>query len=188
MDDQGRVDRIPYELCMLVSLRDAIRRREIYIEGATRWRDPEDDLPGDFEVSRDVHYAALRQPLDSSEFIASLQQRMRAALDQLDARLGDDGAGGARVVTRRGDPWISVPKLDALPEPAMLDALKAEVARRWGTLDLLNVLKESEFLTVYTREFQSVASREVIERQTLRRRLLLCLFALGTNYAEIGLP
>jgi hypothetical protein len=108
VDDQSRVDRIPYELCVLVALRDAIRRREIYIEGATRWRDPEDDLPGDFEASRDAHYAALRQPLDSSELIASLQQRMRAALDQLDARLsdGDGGSGGVRVVTRRGDPWI----------------------------------------------------------------------------------
>ena len=70
VDDHGRVERIPYELCVLVALRDAIRRREIYIEGATRWRNPEDDLPGDFEASRDVHYAALRQPLDSSEFIA----------------------------------------------------------------------------------------------------------------------
>jgi hypothetical protein len=79
VDDQGRVDRIPYELCVLVALRDAIRRREIYAEGATRWRDPEEDLPGDFEASRDVHYGALRQPMDPSEFVVSLQQRMRAA-------------------------------------------------------------------------------------------------------------
>jgi hypothetical protein len=134
-----------------------------------------------------VHYAALRQPLDPSEFIASLQDRMTAALDQLDTRLGNGAAGGVRIVTRRGDPWINVPKLQALPGPAMLDALKSEVARRWGTLDLLNVSKESEFLTGYTREFQSVASREVIDRETLRRRLLLCLFALGTNIGIRGI-
>lgn len=172
---------------MLVALRDAIRRREIHIAGATRWRDPEDDLPADFEASRDVHYAALRQPMDPREFIASLQQRMTSALDQLNARLGNGAAGGVRIVTRHGDPWINVPKLEALPEPPMLDALKAEVARRWGGLDLLNVLKESEFLTGYTREFQSVASREVIDRETLRRRLLLCLFALGTNIGIRGI-
>ncbi|MGW5171565.1 hypothetical protein ACWEQ1_29810 [Streptomyces nodosus] len=29
VDDKGRVERIPYELCVLVSLRDALRRREI---------------------------------------------------------------------------------------------------------------------------------------------------------------
>jgi len=40
--------------------------------------------------------------------------------------------GGVRVVTRNGQPWISVPKLDKLPEPTNLAALKAEVQRRWG--------------------------------------------------------
>jgi hypothetical protein len=187
VDEQGRIDRIPYELCVLVALRDAIRRREIYIEGAYRWRDPENDLPGDFEASRDVHYAALRQPLDPREFINSLRSRMTAALDQLDGALQDGDAGGVRVVTIRAEPWIAVPRLEALPEPVLLDALKSEVARRWGTLDLLNVLKESEFLTDFTREFQSVASREVIDRETLRRRLLLCLFALGTNIGVRGI-
>ncbi|MFE7001169.1 DUF4158 domain-containing protein [Streptomyces griseus] len=52
VDDKGKVERIPYELCVLVALRDAIRRREIYVEGALRWRNPEDDLPGDFEAAR----------------------------------------------------------------------------------------------------------------------------------------
>ncbi len=55
------------------------------------------------------------------------------------------------------------------------------MVRRWGTLDLLDVLKDSDFLADFSTEFTSVASREVIDRDTLRRRLLLCLFALGTN-------
>jgi hypothetical protein len=51
------------------------------------------------------------------------------------------------------------------------------VIRRWGTLDLLDVLKDADFLTEFSTEFTSVASREVIDRDTLRRRLLLCRFA-----------
>ncbi|OAL13981.1 hypothetical protein A4V12_17155 [Streptomyces noursei] len=54
---------LPYELCVLVALRDALRRREIWVVGASRWRNPEDDLPAGFEDNRDVHYAALRRPL-----------------------------------------------------------------------------------------------------------------------------
>jgi hypothetical protein len=50
--------------CVLVALREAIRRLEIYIEGAARWRNPEDDLPGDFEATRTVHYASINRPLD----------------------------------------------------------------------------------------------------------------------------
>lgn len=57
VDEKRRVERIPYELCVLVALRDAIRRREIYVEGGNRWRNPEDDLPGDFDTAREVHYA-----------------------------------------------------------------------------------------------------------------------------------
>ena len=76
--------------------------------------------------------------------------------------------------------------MDALPEPVRLDQIKAEVQRRWGTLDLLDVLKDSDFLCEFTSEFASTASREVIDRDVLRRRLLLAVFALGTNMGIKG--
>ncbi|MFI1422070.1 Tn3 family transposase [Streptomyces sp. NPDC020731] len=181
VDDKGKVERIPYELCVLVALRDAIRRREIYVEGALRWRNPEDDLPGDFEAARTVHYAAIRQPQDPQAFITKLKQRMTKGLDRLSAALADGSAGGVKVTTRHGDPWITVPKLEKLDEPTGLQALKDEVVRRWGVLDLLDVLKNADFLSGFTDEFTSVAAYERIDRATLQRRLLLALFALGTN-------
>ncbi|WP_218184321.1 DUF4158 domain-containing protein [Streptomyces sp. PKU-EA00015] len=118
VDDKGKVERIPYELCVLVALRDAIRRREIYIEGGLRWRNPEDDLPGDFEATRTVHYAAIRQPQDPEEFIADLKQRLTLGLDRLSAALADGSAGGVKVTparASRGSPcrswsrWTSPP-------------------------------------------------------------------------------
>ncbi len=180
-EDTGRVERIPYELCVLIALREALRRREIYVEGAGQWRDPDEDLPGDFEDNRDVHYAALSKPLDATAFVADLKTRLRASLDRLDTALATGTSGGVRIVTRKGQPWISVPKLEKLPEPKNLEAVKAEVARRWGTIDLLDILKDAAFLTDFTDQFVSVATREVLDRTTLHRRLLLCLFALGTN-------
>jgi ABC-2 type transport system ATP-binding protein len=83
-----------------------------------------------------------------------------------------------RVITRQGSPWVSVPKLDKLPEPKNLGALKAEVERRWGTIDLLGILKDTAFITDFTDSFASVASREVLDRATLNRRLLLERFDL----------
>jgi hypothetical protein len=41
-------------------------------------------------------------------------------------------AGGVQITTRRGEPWINVPKLAALPEPGNLIAIKDEVIRRWA--------------------------------------------------------
>ena len=74
-----------------------------------------------------------------------------------------------------------MPKLEPLAEPTGLAALKEEATRRWGVLDLLDVLKKADFLTGFTEEFSSVAAYERIERDVLQRRLLLALFALGTN-------
>lgn len=80
VDDNGIIERASYELCVIVSLKDALRRREIYVAGARRWRNPEEDLPIDFEDNRDVHYETLRQPLDASVFIETLKEAMRAAM------------------------------------------------------------------------------------------------------------
>jgi TnpA family transposase len=55
------------------------------------------------------------------------------------------------------------------------------VVGRWGTIDLLDMLKDADHMTGLTEEFVSVATQERIPREVLRRRLLLVLFALGTN-------
>jgi hypothetical protein len=161
VDEQDRVERVPYELCVLKALRDAIRRRELYVAGAHRWRNPEDDLPADFELNRDVHYDALRQPLDAAAFVAELQRRHRAALTRLNDALAEGTAGGVKISNRRGEPWITVPAIEKQPEPPTLQALKDEVQQRWGTIDLLDVLKEADYLTGFTEEFSSVAQPSI---------------------------
>jgi hypothetical protein len=177
----GLVERIPYELCLLVSLRKAIRRREIWVEGGNVWRNPDLDLPGDFEENRDVHYQALSKPRDPAEFIASLQKRHVAALGRLDTALRKGTAGGVKITVKKGEPWISVPPVARQGEPENLKALKEEISRRWGVIDLLNLLKDVDHVTGFTADFSSVASRTTLDEDTLRRRLLLCLYGLGTN-------
>ncbi len=181
VDPDGRVERIPYELCVLRALRDALRRREVWALGGARWRNPDDDLPADFEDNRDVHYDALRQPQDPTVFIDGLKARHLAALDRLNTALSDGSCGGVAITTRRGAPWIHMPGRVKQPEPDGLDALKDHVRRSWGVIDLLDVLKEAAHLTGFLAEFTTTATREVTDRAVLDRRLLRVLFALGTN-------
>ncbi|WP_326642619.1 Tn3 family transposase [Nonomuraea fuscirosea] len=181
VDERGRTERIPYELCVLVALRKAIRRREIWVEGGKIWRNPEADLPVDFDDNRDVHYEALSKPRDPAAFIADLQRRHSAALDRLDRAMCKGTTGGVKITRKKGEPWISVPPLGKQEEPVGLKALKAEISRRWGVIDLLDVLKDVAHVTDYTDAFTSVASRIVIDPAVLQRRLLLCLYGLGTN-------
>ncbi len=181
VDEAGRIERVPYELCVLVAVRDALRRREVWVVGARRWGDSDADLPGDFDDNREVHYTALRQPIDPAAFVGDLQQRLGDALTRLDRALAEGSTGGVQLTTRKGDPWIRVPKLKKLAEPENLAALKKEIVARWGTVTLLDMLKEADWLVDFTADFTSVATRETVPRAALQRRLLLVLFALGTN-------
>lgn len=181
VDARDRVERVPYELCALGALRDAIRRREAWVAGAGKWRNPETDLPHDFDLNRDLHYEAIRQPLDPTEFVTGLKTRLDAALIRLSTALATGTTGGVKLGTRHGGVWITVPKRAKQPEPERLAELKNEVIGRWGMVSLLDVLKEADWLTGLHREFTTNATREHILDDELRRRILLVLFGLGTN-------
>jgi Domain of unknown function (DUF4158) len=181
IDEHGKIERIPYELCVLRALRDALRRREIYVSGAHRWRNPHEDLPADFEHNRDVHYAAIRKPRDPQAFIADLQARLHAGLERLNHAVATNTAGGVRVTTRRGRPWIVVPAMGQLPDAPNIQALHTEIQRRHGMLDLLEVLKDADHLSDFTAQLTSVASREITDPVTARRRKLLVAFGIGSN-------
>jgi len=51
-DGEKRVNRINYELCVLQSLREQVRCKEVWIVGADRYRNPDEDLPSDFAERR----------------------------------------------------------------------------------------------------------------------------------------
>lgn len=74
--DQERINRINYEIITLQALRDKLRCKEIWVAGANRYRNPDEDLPTDFEERREENYKALKQPLDAEEFINKIRQDM----------------------------------------------------------------------------------------------------------------
>ncbi len=47
--------------CVLQALREKVRTKEIWVVGANRFRNPDDDLPTDFEQNRATYYDALHQ-------------------------------------------------------------------------------------------------------------------------------
>ena len=173
-----RINRINYEMCVLQTLRDKIRCREIWVTGADRYRNPDEDLPQDFEQQRHIYYEALNLALDPEGFIQQLRQELRDALQTLDQGMPDNNH--VDILSKNGG-WIKVSPFKALPEPAHLQELKAEISRQWPMTNLLDVLKETDLRTGFTTRFASAATRQTIDQQTLQKRLLLCLYALGTN-------
>ncbi|MDP9868599.1 MULTISPECIES: hypothetical protein [Streptosporangium] len=117
VNGDGVIERVSYELCVLVALKNALRRRENHVHGATRWRNPEEDLPAGFEDNRDVHYEDLRQPLDPSESMATLQEAMRVSMADCATAIGRKRSGGTKAKTHRASPGGMFPTWANWPPP-----------------------------------------------------------------------
>lgn len=177
-DGEIKVNRINYELSVLQALREKLRCKEIWVVGANRYRNPEEDLPVDFDAQRLEYFQALKQPSDVEVFIADLQQQMHESLNLLDKGLPKNTFV---KVKKTGKSRITVSPLIAQDEPANLTRLKAEITNRWRMTSLLDILKETDLRINFSQHFKSVSTREVLGSCTLQKRLLLCLYGLGTN-------
>ena len=174
-----RINRLNYEICVLQSLRERLRTKEIWIEGARRYRDPDQDLPQDFDEKKEHYFQELGQPVDADHFTQRIKNDLRAALDAFDRTLPSNKDVALR--SRGGKTRISLKPLGAQDDPAMLDALKKEMARRWPMTSLLDVLKEVDLRIGFTKSFPTAAARQTLPEDEVSRRLLLALYGIGTN-------
>ncbi len=178
-EGQERINRINYEICVLKALRERLCCKEIWVVGANRYRNPDDDLPTDFETKRLIYYQALTLPEDVEAFISSLQQQMEEGLEKLDKRMPRNK--GVTIGGKGNKGLIRLSPFEALPEPVNIKQLKGEINRLWHKTSLLDILKETDLRVDFTRKFKSMGTREILDRETLQKRLLLCLFGMGTN-------
>jgi TnpA family transposase len=178
LPQRRRINRVNYEICVLHALRDALRSREIWVEGADRFRNPDADLAVDFDENRAVYYSTLKQPLDVEAFIGHLQTEMHQQLAALEAELPENRDV---QILERGGHWIKLSPLPAQPQPPFLSHLHRDIGRTWGAVDLLDMLKEADLRVQFTAHLRTSASRQTLDAPTRQRRLLLCLYGLGTN-------
>jgi hypothetical protein len=174
-DAQGRkrVNRITYEICVLQALRAQLRCKEIWVVGANRYRNPDEDLPADFETERAPYYAALKLLVEADRFIEGVKANMRTELGVLDTGLPNNA--DVKLGERRGKSWIKLTPLDAQPDPDNIVRIKSELQLKWSMTDLLDMVKESDLRLRFTDAFRSLTAHENLDRSMLRPRLLLCL-------------
>ncbi|MGH3518504.1 MAG: Tn3 family transposase [Haloechinothrix sp.] len=179
-DTKGRrrVARMVYEVVTFQALREQLRCKEIWVVGADSWRNPDEDLPADFEERRADNYRELRKPLDPTVFIDDLRAEMAAALGELDAAIPT--LDWLDITDRASGP-ITLTKYEAAPEPRNLRRLKDEVRRRWGTVALIDILKEAVLRTGCLNQISAVAGSGTLPVEVLAERLMLAIYAYGTN-------
>ncbi|WP_043603445.1 MULTISPECIES: Tn3 family transposase [Protofrankia] len=167
-----------YEVATFQALREQLRCKEVWVVGAGRWRNPDEDLPKDFEARRVEHYGELRKPLDPAVFITSLREEMTEALADLDEALPE--LDWAEIKERKAGA-IKFTAPEASEEPRNLRRVKNEVGRRWNAVPLIDMLKEAVLRTGCLKAVTSVAGSGHLAPEVLAERLMLAIYAYGTN-------
>ena len=183
-DGAVRVNRQYYELCVLQRLERALKCKEIWVEGASAFRNPSHDMPANWqqEAQRVAYYQGLAQPVEVSSFIDPLREQLTQTLTWFNRDLPRNPSVRLTTPAANDDRRLfAVDRLTAQPEPQSLDRIKDLISQRYGMVDLLDIFVEAERLTAFTRFFTHSGTKEVRSRDALRPLLLLDLFAEGTN-------
>ena len=170
---------IALEFALFERLETELSIKTIWINKAYRYRDPKEDMPPDFDENEDYYFDLFGLPKDVEVFISGLKSRLDTALHELN----DSILTNPKVIIkdRKKKGAIKITPFDPQKEPQKLEFLKQEVANLWPNLSLIDILKEADFRVGFTKRFQSISSRESINPDSLRKRLLLGVFGLGSN-------
>lgn len=168
-----------FELALFERLETELPLKNIWVENAFRYRNPMEDMPPDFDDNEDYYFNLLRLPRDVEDFIKGLKQPLDEHLYQLDKSILTNPKVVIKDRKKRGT--IKITPFDPQQEPQNLELLKLEITKIWPGLHLIDILKEVDFRIGFTKCFESVATREAINDNILTKRLLLCVFGLGSN-------
>jgi TnpA family transposase len=159
-------------------LREKLRCKEIWVQGADRYRNPDEDLPQDFHMNRAFYYKDLGITQDTQEFINNTKESMYKALCSLNKSIPDNKQ--VRLLANSKN-HICLSPLAEQTEPMNINRLKGQIQATWPMTSLLDILKEADLRIGFTECFKTQRSDERLNRDELQKRLLLCLYGLGTN-------
>lgn len=194
-DDQLPFNVFAFELAIFERIEKELGCKNIWVEGAYRYRNPCQDFAYDFDDNKAYYYNFLDLPENVEVFIAKLRKELETHLKSFnDSILSNPKVKITAVENKKKvdkDAKLKKPKKKkpaikispSLPQdaPVNLKFLQKELVKRWPNISLMDVMKEADLRIGFTKHFPSVLSREVLSKDTLQRRLLLCIYGFGTN-------
>ena len=180
--DERKINRKGYELCLLHKLQKALKCKEVWIEGAKNFRNPQEDLPNDWETKRLRYYEMLSQNPKAEKFVSDLKEQMHEALHNFNLNIPQNQTVKIYAPNETSYKGLfSLSRMDAQDEPQNIEEMKHIIGRDFGILDLLDVFVEADNLADFTSSFQHSGTKQVRSHSQLQPLILLNLFAEGTN-------
>lgn len=146
-----------YTLCAVERLREALRRRDVFVPGSRRWADPRRQLlsAAEWEAARDDVCRSLRRSPDARVELGALADKLDAAYRRTATGLPDNEA--VTIVEKDGKARLKLSPLDRLDEPASLVELRRAVGALLPKVDLPEVVLEVARWTGFAEEFTHVS-------------------------------
>ena len=173
-----RINHINYEISALQTLRDKLRYKEIWVVGAKKYRNPEENLPQDFSHKKLEYFSDLNLPISKKEFTNPIKKAQKDFLFLFNKNIP---VNKKVKILRKNNGWIQLAPPEAQPDPPNLHLIKKELFNKWPMTSLLDVIKETFLRVPMLQHFKSVATREVLTPEILQRRIILAVYGIGTN-------
>ena len=162
----ARVNRITYEICVLEALREQLRCKEIWVAGANRYRNPDEDLPADFEARRDdllrgARPAARRRTLHRGAAGPRCARRCRRSTPgcRQSATCASAASG------RRLDHGHAARRAARAAQPG---CAQGRDPSDWPMTSLLDMVKEADLRLGFTDALRSPTAYENLDRAVLQ--------------------
>jgi TnpA family transposase len=186
MPKDGGADRSAWVFCVLTAFHRHLRRREIYAEASTRWRDPRAQLlAGDkLDRAKVTVMADLQLGEDPGALLAEQSRALDDALRDVAAQV----SAGTIDTTVDDQGRLHLPKLSAIPDPPSLTDLRKRVAAMLPRVDLPEVILEvMSWIPGFTAAF-TPASGGRSRLDDLHVSVAACLTAQALNigYAPVA--
>lgn len=179
--DGNRVLKHYFELCVLERLEKALNCKEIWVEDAYLYRNPDLNLPQDWNQCSIEYCTRHKIPLTAEDFIDPIKQELTENLEKANEFFSKKQDTYIYFPGRGKKGIFRVPKIKAKPERPILKEIKNKVLNRFGVQDLLDVLIEADRQIGLSKYFPSTGQRQILSEKDKKERLVLSLFGIATN-------
>lgn len=156
-NDEKCIDRQAYTFCVLESLRDCLRSRDIFVSSSRRWADPRAKLLQGEAWSRARPQVArtLNLRLTPDDELSELRQELDDAYARVSANLASNAF--VRIEQEDGKDVLVVSPLDCVEEPDSLIRLREDTKALLPLADITDVLLEINARTGFAKAFRHLS-------------------------------
>jgi len=171
-----KIDRRYFEVCLFTQIMWDLKAGDLYIDGGDKYSDFREQLVSweDYNKNKALFGQQVNLPVESSDFIKSLQELMQKTISDTDKSFPENEY--VKIVNY--EPVIS--KLQKIKYPEQKKKIDTLIAERLKPVNILDVITDTDYWLNWTKHFGLISGHDSKLKDT-KTRYLLATFCYGCN-------